>query len=46
MGVEKMIFYCNYGMVVFRGENQVQDIKYWLWLFQQTVNKVQGDQHL
>ena len=38
--------YHNDGMVVFRGNNKVQGIKYLLEEFQQTVNKAEGNQHL
>ena len=33
-------------MVVSKGKNIVQEIKYWLADFQQTVEKAAGNQHL
>ena len=38
--------YQDYGMLVFKGKKSVQDIKKWLAEFQQTVDKVSGNQHL
>ena len=38
--------YQDYGMVVFKIKKRVQEIKNWLYEFQQTVDKAAGNQHL
>ena len=38
--------YQDDGLVVFKEKKSVQEIKYWLVEFQQTVEKAAGNQHL
>ena len=38
--------YCNGGLVFFKGKKSVQEIKYWLAEFQQTLEKVEGNKNL
>ena len=38
--------YRNDGLVVFKGKKSLKEIKYWLEVFQKTVNIAAGNQHL